>query len=109
MEDIVAVVEDVMTNYSQCDTNAYKESTWGKKVDGAFIIDGYKFKGRQPFRKAKEKLEKLMIKGRQSEINGLEFTVLDAREKGIEIAHACHQPCLTPGSTLGCTRAAGTA
>ena len=84
MEDIVDVVEDVMSNNSQFDTNAYKESTWGKKLEGEFIIDGYKFKGRQPFRKAKEEMEKLMIKGRKSEINGLKFTVLDAREKGIE-------------------------
>ena len=75
---------DNMSNDSQFVTNAYKESTWGKKIDGEFIIDGYKFKGRQPFRRAKCEMEKLMVKGRQSEVQGLKFIVLDDREKGIE-------------------------
>ena len=30
----------------------YDESTWGKNVDGEYIIDGFKFKGKQSFRKA---------------------------------------------------------
>ena len=39
---------DIDDTLSEC-----KESTWGKKVDGQFVIDGFKFKGKQPFRKAK--------------------------------------------------------
>ena len=31
----------------------YKEETWGKTVDGKFIIDGFKFKGKQSFKNAK--------------------------------------------------------
>ena len=73
-----------MSNDSQFDTNAYKESTWGKKIDGEVIIDDYKFKGRQPFRRAKCEMEKLMVKGRQSEVQGLKFKVLDDREEGIK-------------------------
>ena len=63
----------------------YKVSTWGKKVDGISIIDGYKFRGRQQFRRAREGLEKLLVKGYKGEVNGLKFEVLDARNKGIEI------------------------
>ena len=63
----------------------YKVSTWGKKVDGISIIDGYKFRGRQQFRRAREGLEKLLVKGYKGEVDGLKFEVLDARNKGIEI------------------------
>ena len=44
-----------MKNYDI--SNEFKESTWGKKVDGEYVIDGYKFRGRQPFKRAKEGLE----------------------------------------------------
>ena len=63
----------------------YDESTWGKKVEGQFVIDGFKFKGKQSFRKTKEDLEKLMKRGVKGEINGSEFKILDARLKGIEL------------------------
>ena len=63
----------------------YDESTWGKKVEGQFVIDGFKFKGKQSFRKTKEDLEKLMKRGVKGEINGYEFKILDARLKGIEL------------------------
>ena len=63
----------------------YDESTWGKNIDGVYVIDGFKFKGKQSFRKAKEDLEKQLVKGAKGEINGAEFIVLDARLKGIEI------------------------
>ena len=49
------------------DTNvqdAYKESTWGKQVDGEHVIDGYKFKGRQAFQRTREKLVKEELKVR---------------------------------------------
>ena len=62
----------------------YKEETWGKKVDGEDIIDGYKFRGKQPFLKAREGLEKLMVRGAKFEIGNQIFTVLDTRDKGIE-------------------------
>ena len=63
----------------------YDESTWGKTVDGENVIDGFKFKGKQSFRKPKEYLEKLMVRGATGEINGSKFKILDARLKGIEI------------------------
>ena len=66
-------------------SNAYKESNWGKKVDGEYIIDGYKYKGRQAFKSTREKLEYLLQRGKQSEINGVSYTVLDTRIKGVEL------------------------
>ena len=63
----------------------YEESTWGKKVDGQFVIDGFKFKGKQPFRKAKEDLEKLMEREVKGEIDGYTFIIKDSRLKGIEL------------------------
>ena len=62
----------------------YDESTWGKKVDGQFVIDGYKFKGREAFRKSKEYLENLLVRGAKGEINGSKYKALDSRLKGIE-------------------------
>ena len=64
--------------------NEFQVSTWGKKVDGEFVIDGYKFRGRQPFKRAKEGLDNLMAKGNQGEVEGIKYTVLDSRNKGIE-------------------------
>ena len=65
--------------------NECKEETWGKKVDGEDIIDGYKFRGRQSFKKARENLEKLMVKGTKFEVGNIKCTVLDVRNKGIEL------------------------
>ena len=62
----------------------FKEETWGKKVDGEDVIDGYKFRGRQPFKKAKEKLEKLLVRGTKFDVGNINCTVLDVRNKGIE-------------------------
>ena len=31
---------------------AYKEETWGKDVEGEYMIDGYKFIGKIGFKKA---------------------------------------------------------
>ena len=64
--------------------NEFKEETWGKKVDGEDVIDGYKVRGRQPFKTAREKLEKLMVRGAKFEVGNIECTVLDVRNKGIE-------------------------
>ena len=64
--------------------NEFQVSNWGKKVDGEFVIDGYKFRGRQPFKRAKEGLDNLMAKGNQGEVEGIKYTVLDSRNKGIE-------------------------
>ena len=65
--------------------NEFKESTWGKKVDGEYVIDGYKFRGRQPFKRAKEGLENLMVRGHQGEVEGIKYKVLDSRNKGVEL------------------------
>ena len=71
------------------DLDVYKESTWGKKVDGVYVIDGYKFKfkfkGRHSFKKVKEKLENSLKRGTKGEINDLKYKVLDARIKGVEL------------------------
>ena len=63
----------------------YKEETWGKKIEGEDIIDGYKFKGKQAFRKAREELEKLMIRDSYYMIGNFVIKILDARSKGIEL------------------------
>ena len=75
----------VDTNVIVDDQIAYKERTWGKKVDGENVIDGYNFKGGQHFKKTKEKLEQILKRGTKGEIDGLEFQVLDRRKKGIEL------------------------
>ena len=59
--------------------------TWGKKVDGEDVIDGYKFRGRQPFKKAREELEKLLVRGAKFDVGDTKCKVLDVREKGIEL------------------------
>ena len=63
----------------------YKEETWGKSIDGENITDGYKFRGKQHFKKAREELEKLMVRGAQFDVGNIELKVKDARNKGIEI------------------------
>ena len=63
----------------------YKEETWGKSIDGENITDGYKFRGKQHFKKAREELEKLMVRGAQFDVGNIELIVLDARNKGIEL------------------------
>ena len=65
--------------------NGYKEETWGKKVDGEDIIDGYKFRGRQPFLKARENIEKMMVRDAKFDVGNTKCKVLDVREKGIEL------------------------
>ena len=62
----------------------YKEETWGKAVDGEQITDGYKFRGKQPFRKAKEGLEQLLVRDAKFDVGNIKCKVLDARDKGIE-------------------------
>ena len=32
----------------------YREETRGKNVEGEYVTDGFKFRGKQPFKKAKE-------------------------------------------------------
>lgn len=61
----------------------FEENKWGKEDGGTFIIDGYTFKGKQAFKKAKEGLAKFLKKGLQSEVGGLKFKVLDTRIKGV--------------------------
>ena len=55
-----------------------------ENIDGEYVTDGYKFRGKQPFQKAKEELEKLMIRGNRFEVGKLLLKVLDSRNKGIE-------------------------
>ena len=69
-------------------SSAYKQKIWGKDEGKEFITDGYTFKGKHIFKRAKEGLEEFMKKGVQSEVNENKFKVLDARIKGagLEIA-----------------------
>ena len=63
----------------------FREETWGKSVEGEYVTDGYKFRGKQPFKKAKEDLEKLLVRGAQFKVGNIEVIILDARNKGIEV------------------------
>ena len=76
--------DDIQNDIKDDIDDEFKISTWGKKVDGVFIIDGYKFRGREPFKRAKEGLQNLMVRGSQGEVGGLEYKVLDTRDKGVE-------------------------
>ena len=81
-------IKDDKDNTNETDKtfiSEYKEETWGKSVDGEFVTDGYKFRGKQPFKKAKEEIEKLMIRGNKFKVGKIELIVLDARNKGIEL------------------------
>ena len=62
----------------------YREETWGKTVEGEYVTDGFKFRGKQPFKKAKEELENLFVRGAQFEVGNIELKILDSRDKGIE-------------------------
>ena len=61
-------------------SSAYNEKIWGKG-----IADGYVFRGKKIFEKAVEGLRKLMTKGAQGVINGIEFQSLDTRLIGTEL------------------------
>ena len=64
------------------DQSEYDEKKWGKEEGGKFIVDGFTFKGKRTFQKAKEGLAEQMKKGVQGEENGIKFKVLDSRQKG---------------------------
>ena len=53
-------------------------------MEGEYIIDGYNFKGKQSFKKAKVGLYDLMKRGIKGEVEGVEHRVLDRRTKGAE-------------------------
>ena len=61
---------------------AYKEETWGKDVEGEYVIDGFKFIGKIGFKKAIEGLTDKMIRGAHGDVNRITFTVLDRRPSG---------------------------
>ena len=69
---------------------AYKEETWGKNIEGEYITDGYKFRGKQAFKKPREELEKLMVRGAQFDIGNFNLKILDTRNKGIELEVDIH-------------------
>ena len=62
----------------------YREETWGKNVEGEYVTDGFKFRGKQPFKKAKEELENLFVRGAQFEVGNIQLKILDSRDRGIE-------------------------
>ena len=77
--DIKDIIKDVNI------ITEYKEETWGKNVEGEYVTDGYKFRGKQAFKKAREELEKLMVRGAQFDVGNFRIQILDARNKGIEL------------------------
>ena len=72
----------IMSESDIDDLSAYTEETWGKQEEGAFVIDGYSFKGKKAFSKALEGLKHMMKKGLVEEINGITIKVLDRRVNG---------------------------
>ena len=63
-------------------SSIFTENKWGKHEDGVYITDGYTFKGKRPLQKVIKELKDLVKKGHKSEVNGVEFKVLDTRIKG---------------------------
>ena len=61
------------------------KETWWKNIEGEYITDGYEFWGTQAFKKAREELEKLTVRGAQFGVGNWKLTILDARNKGIEL------------------------
>ena len=66
-------------------SSSYKEKIWGKDEGGEQVTDGYVFRGKKTFEKAREGLDKLFKKGRKNVKNGVEFRALDRRVKGVEL------------------------
>ena len=56
MDDSKSSVEDLEDIEEPTE---YDESTWGKNVDGEYIIDGFKFKGKQSFKLARKNTKHL--------------------------------------------------
>ena len=76
-------IEIIMDNGFHDDIpSQYKEKKWGKTQEGEYIIDGYTFKGKQSFKKAKVGLEALLKKGAKGDVEGTKYRVLDTRVKG---------------------------
>ena len=65
-------------------SSVYKEKIWGKTESGENITDGYVFRGKRTFQRAREGLEQMMTKGFKNEKNGVNYRVLDNRIKGVE-------------------------
>ena len=66
-------------------SSLYKEKIWGKAESGEKITDGFVFRGKRTFKRAREGLEQMMTKGFKSEKNGVKYRVLDTRIKGVEL------------------------
>ena len=66
-------------------SSIYKEKVWGKAENGENITDGFVFRGKRTFRRAREGLGEKMKKGFKDEKNGVNYRVLDRRIKGVEL------------------------
>ena len=62
--------------------SVFKEKKWGKKEGGEFIVDGFTFKGKRSFNIVFERFKESMRKCNQSDINRIQFKVLDSRTQG---------------------------
>ena len=66
-------------------SSIYKEKIWGKAENGENVTDGFVFRGKRTFQRARESLEEKMRKGFKDEKNGVQYRILDTRIKGVEL------------------------
>ena len=74
---------DSKLNQSLSETpTEYTEKKWGKTDNGEFIVDGYTFKGKRPFKQTFLEVKDIMKKGVENETGNFKFKALDARING---------------------------
>ena len=81
MEEIIEIKDDIIDVEIDI-TSQFKEKNWGKEQNGLKVVDGYSFRGKQPFLKVVEGFKSIMKKGIENEFNGILFTALDIRKQG---------------------------
>ena len=71
-----------------CDSDfssEHMEKPWGKQEGGEYVTDGFVYRGKRSFDKVLGDLKETLLKGFQRSINGVEFRVLDASTKWVEL------------------------
>ena len=74
--------KDKDSNQGGTEVAEYKEKIWGKQVGGDYVTDGYTFRGKHAFGKARDGLKDFMKKGVVREVNDIKIKVLDVRKNG---------------------------
>ena len=62
--------------------SVYTEKKWGKEDGNKCTVDGYVFRGKEPFNIALDGLKEKMKKGTNNEIQTIKYKALDTRKKG---------------------------